>query len=334
MATRQIDLVKLFFYILKRVWLVILCAAIGFSAMYWYTIRHTVDTYTATATMYVYNGNPNLVNYQYTNVSDLNSAVQLLDTYMVVVRSNKVMDVVVERLIKDYPSITPGFVSGSLSMGSVSETGVMQIRCRTGDPKMSADICNAVADVAPAEIIRVVSAGNIEVIDYAMAPKSPDSRSPRSKALRGALVGAVAAGGLLTLLFLLNRRITDTKDLTDNYTPPVLSSIQRSKKESSDPGAFLLDDKSPMETLEGYAKLRMNLLYMLVGKESRVVVITSAISGEGKSTIAANLSISCAMSGKRVLLVDGDLRRATQREIFSYDKKLPGLSEVLVGSCP
>ena len=89
-----------------------------------------------------------------------------------------------------------------------------------------------------------------------------------------------------------------------------------------------------MATLEGYAKLRMNLLYMLVGKESRVIVITSAISGEGKSTIAANLSISCALSGKRVLLVDGDLRRATQREIFSYDKKLPGLSEVLVGSCP
>ena len=174
--TNQIDLVKLTLYILKRIWLVIICAAIGFAGMYWYTVSHQQDTYTAKATMYVYNGNPNLVNYQYTNVSDLNSAVQLLDTYMVVVRSNKVMDVVVERLIKDYPGITPGFISGSLSMGSVSETGVLEVRCVTGDPKMSADICNAVVDVAPDEIIRVVSAGNIEVIDYATPPTRPDSR--------------------------------------------------------------------------------------------------------------------------------------------------------------
>ena len=332
MATRQIDLVKLFFYILKRVWLVILCAAIGFSAMYWYTIRHTVDTYTATATMYVYNGNPNLVNYQYTNISDLNSAVQLLDTYMVVVRSNKVMDVVVERLIKDYPSITPGFVSGSLSMGSVSETGVMEIRCRTGDPKLSADICNAVADVAPAEIIRVVSAGNIEVIDYATVPTRPDSKAPVRRSLRGGLLGGAAAAALLALLFLLNSKVADSKELTDQYTVPVLTSIRRKKKDSKDPVVFMLGDDSPMETIEAYAKLRMNLLYTLVGKEHNSVVVTSAISGEGKSTISANLAISVAMAGKRVLLIDSDMRRPSQRALFRYSRKTPGLSNVLVGA--
>ena len=58
--------------------------------------------------MYVYNGNPNLINYQYTNSTDLNSAVQLLDTYMVVVKSNKVMEAVADRLIPDYPQITAG----------------------------------------------------------------------------------------------------------------------------------------------------------------------------------------------------------------------------------
>ena len=163
--TREIDLIKLAFYILKRIWLVIICAAIGFGYMYWRVESRHVDTYTASATMYVFNANPNLVNYQYANYSDLDSAVRLIDTYTVVIRSNKVLDAVVERLTPDYPGISAGVISGSLSMGSVSETGVVAVNCTTRDPKMSCDICNAVVDVAPAEIIRVVGAGNAEVID-------------------------------------------------------------------------------------------------------------------------------------------------------------------------
>ncbi len=330
--TAQIDLAKLILYVLKRAWLIALCAIIGFAGMYWYSVTYTRDTYTASGTMYMYNGNPNLVNYQYTSSSDLNSAVQLLDTYRVVLKSNKVMDAVAERLAPDYPGITPGFISGSISMRSEQETGVVRVSCTTGNAQMSADICNAVLDVAPPEIKRVVSAGGYEIIDYASTPLRPDSRSPRRRAMTGALAGAALAAGLLVLLFLLNRKITDTKDLEDNYTPPVLASVRRIREESEDPGRFLLSQKSSMETTEGYAKLRMNMLYTLVSRKNSIVVVTSAIAGEGKSTIAANLSISCSMAGKRVLLIDSDLRRATQREIFHYSKRLPGLSDVLVGS--
>ena len=329
----SIDLVKLFFYILKRVWLLILCAAIGAGCMYWRSNYRKQDTYTASGTMYVYNANPNLVNYGYTNTSDLSSAVKLLDTYMVVVRSNKVLDVVVERLLPDYPTITAGAIAGSLSMGSVAETGVALVRCTTDNPQKSADICNAVMDVAPNEIIRVVSAGNIEIIDYATPPIVPDSRNTKRQMMIGGLAGAVVAAGILMLFFLLNQKVDDTKELTDNYTLPVLSAIKREKEESEDPGMFMLNENSSMDMIESYAKLRMNLLYTLVDKEKHTVIVTSAISGEGKSTIAANLAISVAMSGKRVLLVDADMRRACQHEVFHYDDKLTGLSDVLVGSC-
>ena len=331
--TNQIDLVKLALYLLKRCWLIIICAAIGFGGMYWRTARNQVNTYTARATMYVSNSNPNLINYQYASASDLNSAVQLLDTYLVVIRSNKVMDVMVERLSKDYPGITADFISASLSMGSVSETGVLEVRSVTGDPQLSADICNTVVDVAPEEIIRVVGAGSVEVIDYATPPVAPDARNPFRRAMRGALAGAVAAGALLVLLFLLNNKITDTRELTDNYTPPILATVRRRKKDSKDPVTFMLGDDSPMENVESYAKLRMNLLYTLVGKEHHTVVVTSAISGEGKSTISANLAISCAMGGKRTLLIDSDMRRSCQRDIFRYPRKAAGLSDVLVGNC-
>ena len=328
----RIDLLKLIKYVLKRCWLPLLLAALVGGWMYYNTQYRQVDTYTASGTMYVFNNNPNLINYQYASSSDIESAVKLVDTYMIVVRSNKVMDVVAERLSKDYPGIDPKFIASSVSMSSVSETAVVRVSSVTLDPTMSADIVNAVLDVAPAEIIRVVGAGSCEVIDYATVPETSDYRRTFRKTAIGILLGGVVGCGILLLLFLLNQKINDAKDLEGNYTPPVLSSVRRTKKKSSNPGGYLLTEKSPMETQESYAKLRMNLQYTLVGKESHIIIITSAISGEGKSTIAANMAISCAMSGKKTLLVDGDMRRACQRDIFEFDHHAKGLSDILVGS--
>lgn len=328
----KIDLAKLITFVLKRCWLIVLCAELGFGAMYIYTTRFLPDTYTASGTMYVNNGNPNMEQYQYTNSNDLDSAVQLIDTYLIVVKSEKVMSSVVERLSDQYPGITAGNVSSTLSMASVSETGVASVRSTTNDPKLSRDIVNAVLDAAPSEIIRVVGAGNIEIIDYAIAPMMPDSRGALTKGILGAMAGAVLAGCVLLAMFLVNQRITDTNDLTDNYTPPVLASIQRIKEDSEKAGAFLLTNTTDMAIVENYAKLRMNLLYTLVGKETHTVIITSAVAGEGKSTIAANLAISCAMGDKKVLLVDGDLRCASQSRIFELSDHTKGMSEVLVGA--
>ncbi len=330
--TIQIDLVKLLLCLLRRAWIIALCGIIGFSVLYARTSSRQTETYTASGTMYVYNGNPNMVNYQYASLSDLSSAVQLLDTYMVVVRSNKVMNAVAERLSASYPGIEASYIASTLSMGSVSETGVLRVNCVTNDAQKSADICNAVMDVAPAEIIRVVSAGGIEIIDYAEVPQVADHKSPLRMSLYGALAGMALAIAILTLMFVLNKRLMDARELTDRYTPPLLSSVRRTKGKSTDPADYLLNAQSPMEIIESYSKLRMNLFYTMANHPSKVVVVTSAISGEGKSTITANLAISCAMSGKRVILIDGDMRRACQREIFKYSHKLPGLSDVLIGA--
>lgn len=327
---QAIDMTRLFFFFLKRLWIIVICMVIGFAGMYLYSSITHIDTYTAYATMYVINGNPNLVNYQYTNASDLNSAVLLMDTYLVVIRSNKVMSVVAERLIADYPDISTEYISESLSMGSVAETGVLRINCKTSDAKLSMDICNAVASVAPSEIIRVVNAGSIEVIDYADEPLEPDEFSPLRKGIIGGLAGGVLSGVILLLLFLMNHKVTDVDSITERYTPPVLTMIPFQKK--SPKWALLQQNNPSLEVVESYAKLRMNLFYTLVERNNRIVVITSSVSGEGKTTIAANLAISCAMSGKRVLLVDADMRRACMRDYFDYDENRPGLSEALVGS--
>ncbi len=186
----RIDLVKISFYLLKRVWLIILCAAIGFGIMYYRAESNHRNTYTASGTMYIVNGNPNLINYQYTSMSDITSAVMLLDTYKEVVKSEKVLDAVVDRLAAEYPGITHGYISATINMSSVNNTGVTRVSCTTDDPGKSTDICNAVMDVAPSEIKRVVGARSVEVIDYADPDKlpGPNPHNSRRRGMTGAMI--------------------------------------------------------------------------------------------------------------------------------------------------
>ena len=342
----SIDLVKLAIFVLKHIWLPILCAAIGFGYMYWRAAK-TPDTYTASGTMFVTNSNPNLVNYGYTSSSDISSAVALVNIYSEVVRSEAVMQRVLEcrlettgqdgaeqdlLLGQKYPRLTTGYLRSVIVMNSVNETPMVRVSCTSTSPELAADICNAVLQVAPAAIKDVVGAGDAKPQDYATVPQFANARRDKRQGLIGAMAGAVLACGLLALVFLLNQRVEDAKELTDNYTPPVLASIRRFKGDEKDPGSFLMNDRSDMDLVESYAKLRMNLLFTLVGKERHTVLVTSAVAGEGKSTITSNLAITLAMSGKRVLLADADMRRACQRDIFKYAHDSKGLSDILAGS--
>ena len=342
----SIDLAKLAIYILKRIWLPILCAAIGFGFMYWRSSK-TPDTYTATGTMFVTTNNPNLVNYGYVSSSDFSTAVQLVNVYSEVIKSEVVtQDILgyrlqtVERdgveqdllLSQKYPGLTAGSVRGAIAMNSVNETPMVRITCTTGSAEMSKDICEAVLQIAPKALKDVVGAGDATALEFPTVPRFANARQDRRQGMIGAMAGAVVALALLAALFLLNRRVEDSKELTEKYTPPVLSSVRRYPGNEKDPGAFLLNPKSDMDLTENYAKLRMSLLFTLTGKESPSVMVTSAVSGEGKSTIAANLAISLGMSGKKVLLIDADMRRACLRDIFHYDHHLPGLSDILAGN--
>ena len=341
-----IDLVKLAVYILKRIWLPILCAILGFSVMY-YRASQAPDTYTASGTMFVTNSNPNLVNYGYANSSDLSSAVQLVNIYSEVVKSETVMQRVLEYeiepagengtsqatlLSQKYTGLTTDYIRAVISMASINSTPMVRVSCTTTYPELSADICNAVLQVAPNAIKDVVSAGEAKAQDFATVPQFANGRSDKKKGIIGALAGAVAACALLVLFFLRNSRVEKPGELSDNYTPPILSYIRRTRRGDKDAGAFLLSEKSDMDMVEGFAKLRMNLLYTMTDKMHRTVLVTSAISGEGKSTIAANLAVSMAMSGKKILLIDADMRRACLSEIFYYDPNSPGLADILTGN--
>ena len=88
----------------------------------------------------------------------------------------------------------------------------------------------------------------------------------------------------------------------------------------------------PTSTLaENYRALRTNFNFLSIEKESKVVVVTSTYAGEGKTSVAANLAITLAQSGHKVLLIDGDFRKPVISRAFGIDQK-PGLTDVILGN--
>ena len=82
--------------------------------------------------------------------------------------------------------------------------------------------------------------------------------------------------------------------------------------------------------LESIDALRTQLLHSSAQESCRVVLVTSAVAGEGKTTVASHLATSLARAGRKTLLVDGDLRRPALHQLFELPQQ-PGLSEVLLG---
>lgn len=322
-----IDLLKLFKYFLKRAWIIAICAVIGFGGLYYKTEYMQKNMYTAQATLYVYNANPNAVNYQYTNTGDLQTAAKLVDTYKVVICSNSVMNRVVERLGNRIPKEQ---IVKSLQFGTVKDTGFMQVTATCADPQMAADICNAIADIAPTEIVRVVSAGSVQVVDYAELPTKPNSKQGMKMGLMGAAAGIALSGGILLLLFFMNNRLNESAELSETYGIPLLSVITKVPQEE-EKDHFLISQETDIRRLSEYSKLRLNIRTALK-EDMKTVLVCSAIPNECKSTTAANLAISSAMTGKKVLLIDADLRKPAQATFFAIDKETRGLSDVLTGA--
>ena len=108
--------------------------------------------------------------------------------------------------------------------------------------------------------------------------------------------------------------------------------IERSNKKSKQRTLRLLGEQTPFAIRESFNQLRTNIMYTTNDHDGcPVYAITSAEMSVGKSTVSANIAVSFTQLGKKVLLIDADMRRPAQHFTFGYDKKQPGLSDLLAG---
>lgn len=205
------------------------------------------------------------------------------------------------------------------------------------------------------QIAKAGTVGNVAVVDPAVAPERPARPNKPLTVAIGALLGLLFGFVACQALAFLTGVVRDPKKLEAAIGLPILAILPLSLdqaeaietaqkiKESGEvlehtgnPPAYMLSKEDPSGiAVESLRSLRTSLLFALSEKpRGKVLLITSAVPSQGKSFISANLAYLFAAMGKKVLLIEADVRRSSLKRYIDFRSEDPGLSSVLKDNAP
>jgi capsular exopolysaccharide synthesis family protein len=317
--------------VLRERWIVILLAVLlcvsGAVSIYFLTPR----TYTARLTMYVSSQGADTTQAAFQGAQLSQDRVA---SYTELLTSYRVIGDVINRL--SLPE-TPDELTKKVTASSKIDSVLLDVTVSDPSPQRATLIANAVGDVFPglvAELEQPTTGGAspvvaVRVVNPAQVPDTPSSTSIFVMIALGAIAGlALGVGGALA------RNAIDTSIKTPEHLSeaasgaPNLGVIAFDAHVTRRPLTVHEDPHSPRA--EAFRQLRTNLQFVDVDNPRKVMVVTSSMPSEGKTTTAANLAIALASAGSRVLLVEADLRRPRTADILGLERSF-GLTNVLSG---
>ncbi len=167
---------------------------------------------------------------------------------------------------------------------------------------------------------------NIRIMQHATDAHPPESTLPKQLAI-GLALGLLAGGAILTGMDYVDDRVNSAAEFQNNFEENVLAQIPN---QEDDIASARLQENDPRSLFaEAYRNLRSSILFKRWGgAPPKTILVTSAVPAEGKTTVATNLATTMALSGARVLLIDGDLRRGILAESFNISGKT-GFADIL-----
>jgi polysaccharide biosynthesis transport protein len=177
-------------------------------------------------------------------------------------------------------------------------------------------------------------ANNVSIMEVASPSTKPSYPEPSRFVAAGMFLGALTGLGLAWLRDLLDHRIRTVEEMSEVLQLPVLGVLPYfgDRQDPAEAGRLVASRPRSMAA-ETIRTLRTAIHFGLAGAQSKTICITSPSPGDGKSTVASNLAIAMAQSGQRVLLIDADLRKPTQHEIFEVSLER-GLGSILAERRP
>lgn len=243
--------------------------------------------------------------------------------------------------IADEPGVglEPRQVRSRISAVVDPETIILTTTVTDTVPDRALRIAEEVAEhfgplVARLDSTEAASGANVSLTVISGPSLNPDPVSPRTTLNIGVgVLAGLALGVALSIARqMLDRSIRSADDLKRATGLPALATIGvEGRPRRSSPGSLLIVDAGPgSPRAEAYRQLRTNLTFSAVTNKMQVVVVTSAVAGDGKTTTACNLAITMAESGRSVLLVEADMRRPMVGEQLGIEGGA-GLTNILAG---
>lgn len=216
-----IDLVQLAKALWRRAWAIVLAMIICGGAAFSYAYFLVTPLYQASAMMYVNNSSVSVGSTQ-VDLSDLNAAQSLVETYLVILKTRGTLEEVIE--VADVP-YTYEQLSGMITAGAVNSTEVFEIQVTSADPQEAEKLANTIADLLPERISQIIDGSSAKIVDYAVVPSHKSSPSISRYTMIGLLLGAVISCGVIILFELFDEQIRDEDYVRETFDLPLLAAV-------------------------------------------------------------------------------------------------------------
>lgn len=317
-----------YFLAIRRQWLVILLLGFLGGTLGFGVAKMTAPTFTSTSSVFVSATSGDSTSEL---VQGSNFTQNLMQSYAQLASMPVVLDPVIRDLKLD---ITATELSQRISVNAPLNTVLIKIRANAGSAQDAASLADALANELSVQVQRLApkdAIGNpairMDLVARASIPQFQSAPNTKLIAAAGLALGLFA--GVVIALFraLLDTRIRTENDIERITTQVILGKVPRQDRRAS--RVIMRTDPSSIHA-ESYRRVASNLEFISPDDPIKSVVITSALPGEGKSTVAINLALALAENDKRVLVIDGDLRRPSIGNICGFDGQV-GLTTVLTG---
>lgn len=320
----ELDLPRLFRSLLRGSWMMAVCGVLGALAVFLSAFFFVAPRYESAVTFYVRNSISGEVPLSNLSAGDISASRVLVDTYIVILDAQQTLQAVIDGADLD---LNCKELREMIRAEAVDETEVFRV-CVTGtDPTQVQEIAQVISEVLPRRIEEILEGATAKVVDEARVPEDPAFPQYGMCALIGFLAGVGLSAAALLLWELTDSTIRQEEDVRQFWDGAILAVVpdMTSQEES--------DREVGFEACEAYKQLPAKLQYCFSDESgSRVLGITSALAGEGKSVTAINLANTLARFQRRVVLVDCDLRRPSLAGRLPVSR-LPGLSAYLSRQC-
>ena len=322
-AEDTIDLMEIFHALCRKWHWILMCAILFGVVLGLYGQFMVKDSFRADASMCIINGDKEV------SMSDIQIGNALTGDYDGIIKSRVVLNQVIGNLNL---GLTYKELYNMVSVENPDDTRILKIYVTTGDAKLSADIANEVLIVSANEIPKRVGSEEPAILDKADASYAENTRrSVKMYALIGIMGGIVLACGIIALIVITDTSIKSDEDVEKATGLSVIGNIPdleigKKKKIKS----VMWPQELPFAAAESIYQLRTSILYS--SKDVKMIAVTSPYENQGKSFVSFHLAYSLAQVGKKVLLVDTDMRKSVLQKRMGLDGVKLGLSEYLSGN--
>ena len=228
-------------------------------------------------------------------------------------------------------------VTSSIEATAAENTNLFTISVTDRDPGMAYAVLQSVIENYPEISEVIVGKTSMQMLDETGIPPYPDNAGEfKESAAKGAVLGVLLVAIWAAVVVITRRTIRKESDIQKYMNTKCLGTVPqivfKRRSVQKETRVLLIDAALEEKLQEPFRIIRNKIEYHARNYKQQVILITSAIAGEGKSTVAVNLALSLAQAGHKVALVDCDLRHPSDREVLGLEDGI-GLAEVLQHKC-